>query len=49
MDKTRGCAIFVRTAFKKGFLNNFMGTDLKKVADYLSKAGKETYYIAERR
>ena len=27
----------------------FMGTDLKKVADYLNKAGKETYYIAERR
>lgn len=27
----------------------FMGTDLKKVADYLNKAGKETHYIAERR
>ena len=49
MDEMKGCAIFVRTALKKGFLNNFMGTDLKKVADYLNKAGKETYYIAERR
>ena len=49
MDEMRGCAIFVRTAFKKGFLNNFMRTDLKKVADYLNRAGKETYYIAKRR